>query len=332
MSYLRLYLTLLIFGICTVIYCQEIDSPGYRTITLADPTIFRDKGTYYLYGTGSGGAANVGSGFVVYTSADLKIWDGPAGAAGGLALRSGDAYGTRGFWAPQVIRYNNKFYMAYTANEQIGIAVADNPGGPFVNPSMKAIDESVKQIDPFIFIDGDGKKYLYHVRLINGNRIFVAELNDDLMSIKPETLKECISAEVKWENTAGAQWPVAEGPTVIKHRNLYYLIYSANDFRNPDYAVGYATSKSPLGPWTKSADSPFISRSIIGENGTGHGDVLDMGNGDLLYVFHTHFSKEAVNPRKTAIAEIRFVKEKHEKTDKLVLDSTTFRYLNCKLH
>ena len=308
-------------------YCQKSDSPGLRIITLADPTIFFHDKIYYLYGTGSGGTANSVNGFVVYTSPDLVNWDGPAGANNGLVLKRGDAFGTKGFWAPQVIQYNKNFFFAYTANEQIGIAVADNPAGPFTNSSLKPIDESVKQIDPFIYIDGDGKKYLYHVRLINGNRIFVAELNDDLMSIKPETLRECINASDKWENTNGASWPVAEGPTVIRHRNLYYLIYSANDFRNPDYAVGYATSTSPLGPWIKSADSPFITKEIARENGPGHGDVLFTGERKMFYVFHTHFSEEAVSPRKTAIAEIRFVKDKQDKIDKLVLDSTTFRYI-----
>ena len=321
----------LVFGISSATYCQKSDLPGARIITLADPTIFHYKKTFYLYGTGSGGAANTGSGFVVYTSTDLRNWDGPAGAEDGLVLKRGDTFGTKGFWAPQVIGYNNKFYMAYTANEQIGIAVADNPAGPFINPSLKPIDESVKQIDPFIFFDSDGKKYMYHVRLINGNRIFVAELNDDLMSIKPETLRECISAEAGWENSAGAKWPVAEGPTVIRHRNLYYLIYSANDFRNPDYAVGYATSPSPMGPWIKSVDNPILSKGSTAENGTGHGDILKIGNGHLLYVFHTHFSKETVSPRKTAVGEIRFVKDKQGKPDKLIFDSTTFRYLNCKI-
>jgi len=323
-----------IFAFCigSASFGQKNDSSEMRTITLADPTIFQHKKTFYLYGTGSGGAANTESGFVVYTSNDLKTWDGLAGSNNGLVLKKGDAFGTKGFWAPQVIGYNNKFYMAFTANEQIGIAVSDNPVGPFINQSLKPIEESVKQIDPFIFIDRNGKKYLYHVRLINGNRIFVAELNDDLMSIKPETLRECISAEDKWENTAGATWPVAEGPTVLKHRNLYYLIYSANDFRNPDYAVGYATSTTPIGPWIKSSDSPFLSRRIVGEFGTGHGDILTVGNRHLLYVFHTHFSKEVVGPRKTAIVEIRFVKGKDGKPDKLVIDSTTFRYLNCKIH
>ncbi len=75
------------------------------------------------------------------------------------------------------------------------------------------------------------------MKLQNGNRIFVAEMKPDLSDVVPGTEKECIASTEGWENTAGACWPVAEGPTVLKHKNLYYLIYSANDFRNKDYAV-----------------------------------------------------------------------------------------------
>ncbi|HPJ60674.1 MAG TPA: glycoside hydrolase family 43 protein [Bacteroidales bacterium] len=330
MKYVKwlLLITILLAGNLT--FCQKEDASATRDILLADPTIFLNKNTYYLTGTGSGANAGSGSGFVVYTSGDLKTWKGPAGTDGGFILKRGDAFGSKGFWAPQIIKYNNWFYIAYTANEKIALAVSVNPSGPFLNPSLRPIDDTLKQIDPFIFIDDDGKKYLYHVRLTRGNRIFVAELNDDLMSIKPETLRECISATEKWENTAGAGWPVAEGPTVIKHKDLYYLIYSANDFRNPDYAVGYATSKSPLGPWIKSHDNPIIHRGIVGVNGPGHGDILAVGRRHLYYVFHTHFSEEAVSPRKTAIGELRFLKDPKGGYGKLVFVKTSFRYLSVK--
>ena len=87
--------------------------------------------------------------------------------------------------------------------------------------------------------------------------IYVAELNDDLMSIKPGTLTKATLAGEEWENTARVEWPVTEGPTVLKKNNRYYLLYSANDFRNPDYAVGYAVSESPLGPWKKAEGNPI---------------------------------------------------------------------------
>jgi len=298
--------------LCAFAACSQeksTDKPAEtkaNAILLADPTIFYDSGTYYLYGTTGGETPLNGQGFMVYTSSDLQKWEGPAGAQNGLALKKGDAFGDKGFWAPQVLKYNNKFYMIYTANENIAIASSTSPLGPFKNESQKPIIETGNQIDPFIFIDEDGKKYLYHVRLTKGNRIFVAEINDDLQSIKPETLTECISGTLPWENTQNTDWPVTEGPTVLKYDGLYYLIYSANDFRNPDYAVGYATSKSPLGPWEKSTDSPIISRKNVKQSGIGHGDVFWDKNNKMHYVLHTHFSESTVSPRKTGIISIDF--------------------------
>ena len=290
------HIVLLFF--CSVnLFAQNTDDQIY----LADPTIFLNEGTYYLYGT-KGDNTIEGEGFLVYTSQDLKTWKGPAGINDGFALKKGDAFGTKGFWAPQVFKYDSKYYMAYTANEHIAIASSESPLGPFVN-DKKALEAPVKQIDPFIFFD-DGKAYLFHVRLQNGNRIFVAEMTSDLKQIKTETLTECITAEKGWENTQNVDWPVSEGPTVIKKDNLYYLLYSANDFRNPDYAVGYATSESPLGPWIKSKTNPIISKENLGLNGTGHGDLFLDKNGMLNYVLHTHLSDSVVAPRKTALVKV----------------------------
>lgn len=277
------------------------DSAG--EINLADPTIFFHDKIYYLYGTVD---QNVNNGFTVYTSTDLENWEGPKGATDGYALHKTNVFGDKGFWAPQVFVYGDKFYMAYTANENIAIAESNSPLGPFKQAKKEALAAPVKQIDPFVFMDDDGKKYLYHVRLKDGNRIFVAEMEDDLSGIKEETLVECISAEEPWENTENVSWPVAEGPSVLKKDGLYYLIYSANDFRNIDYGVGYAVSSHPLGPWEKFDGNPIITRKDLKVNGTGHGDFLKDENGKLIYVFHTHQSDEAVAPRKTAIINLSF--------------------------
>jgi xylan 1,4-beta-xylosidase len=289
---------------------------------LADPTIFHFKNTYYLYGTVE---RNAGNGFLVYTSTDLKKWQ-LLNKNDGFALRKGDAFGRSGFWAPQVFFHKDKFYMAYVANEQIAIAESNSPEGPFTQTKKDSLATSVKQIDPFVFIDDDGKKYLYHVRLVNGNRIFVAVLNDDFSSIRPGTLRECIAATDDWENAAHATWPVAEGPTVIKHNSVYYLFYTANDFRNPDYAVGYATSNNPLGPWTKHQGNPILNKAMIGINGTGHGDFFSKGK-ELFYVFHTHNSNTKVGPRNTALMKASFKKGTKNNTDELVMIDKSFYFL-----
>jgi beta-xylosidase len=306
-------------GICQT--SEKLLSADSSIIHLADPTILYYNNKYYLYGTVEG---NSGNGFLVYVSTKRKQWV-LSDLNNGFALKKGDGFGTAGFWAPQVFFHNKKFYMAYTANENIAIAESDNPVGPFQQVIKQQLQAPVKQIDPFVFIN-DGKVYLYHVRLTNGNRIFVAEMTEDLSAIKQETLRECITATETWENTANAKWPVAEGPSVLKHKGVYYLFYSANDFRNPDYAVGYATSNDPLGPWTKHTGNPILNKQLINASGPGHGDFLKAKN-HLYYVFHTHTSHTKVAPRKTALLRARFKKKKNTAMDNVEMNQKSFYFL-----
>ncbi|MCH7411305.1 glycoside hydrolase family 43 protein [Belliella sp. DSM 111904] len=297
--------------------------PTIAPIYSADPTIFQHEGIYYLYGTVDN---DPNTGFEVYTSDDLVNWEGPAGENGGLALHRNNVYGDQGFWAPQVFERDGVFYMAYTANENIAIATSTSPLGPFTQENQVAIAAPVKQIDPFVFFDDDGKVYLYFVRLSDGNKMYVAEMTEDLMSIKEETVQLCIEADQPWENTESANWSVAEGPTVIKHNGKYYFVYSANDFRNPDYAVGYAVSDSPTGPWIKSTSNPILSRNTVNENGPGHGDIFSDAAGNWYYVLHTHFNSSRATPRKTAIIKAEFVSGDNGEDD-LVFYPEEFRFL-----
>ena len=284
------------------------------TIALADPTIFYTAGTYYLYGTGSP------DGFPVYTSKDLINWD----RSTAKALSRGDTYGTGGFWAPQVFTANKKFYMAYAANEHIALAQAPNPIGPFKQATLHSVSLPGRQIDPYIFRDTNGQRYMYYVNLKDGNRIYTARLKQDLTDVDATTVTACLEVSAAWENTSRAPWPVAEGPTVIKVRNLYYLFYSANDYRNIDYAVGYATAPSPLGPWTKFSGNPILSRLNTSHNGSGHGDVFTGKDGKLYYVFHTHQSQTKTGRRKTAIIEL-VISDSNPAVISVV--PNTFRYL-----
>jgi xylan 1,4-beta-xylosidase len=325
MKYSIIICLLLLLGNGQKIHSQENKTTLEKDqIYLADPTIFSYKNNYYLYGTTGGLYPN--QGFKVYTSGDLQKWKGPVGKSNGLALEKGSSFGDTRFWAPQIFEHQNMFYMFYTANEHIASATSKSPLGPFTNSKKTELKSDVKQIDPFVFFDDNGKKYLYHVRLENGNRIFAAELNDSLTSIKPETLTECIAVTSGWEDTQNVPWKVAEGPTVVKHKGTYYLFYSANDFRNPDYAVGYATSKSPLGPWKKSEQNPIIDKTKLGINGTGHGDVFTDYEGQLYYVFHTHLSNTEVGIRKSAILKIKY-KEKEGFEDQIEIDIQSFYFL-----
>ena len=111
--------TLLCFASCSKSNSQQapkpdppepvVDSSTYQ----ADPTVFFEKGTYYLYGTNDEAPDN---GIKVFTSTDRKIWYNPPSVSDGMALRKQESFGTAGFWAPQVFKYGGKYYMAYVAN------------------------------------------------------------------------------------------------------------------------------------------------------------------------------------------------------------------------
>lgn len=310
---------------CGKLFSQTLENPVPKpfvdsSIYQADPTIFFYKGTYYLYGTNDKAPDN---GIKVFTSANLKTWQTPKTFNNdGYALRKPESFGSAGFWAPQVWNYNRVFYMAYVANEQIAIAKSNAPLGPFSANSPLAFKQ--KNIDPFIFIDGNRKKYLFYVDISNGNRIFVAEMTDDFSAVKPETHTLCITATEPWETIKDN---VIEGPTVIKHNGLYYLIYSANNFISPGYAVGYATSSNVNGPWQKYTGNPILSKKNTGQPGPGHGDIFFDKNNNMYYVFHTHNSNTSAIPRRTAIVKASFVKDGSGSPDKLVMDGSKFFFL-----
>lgn len=266
-------------------------------LPIADPYILYHNDKYYAYGTRI-------NGFEVYTSEDLKHWK----RGENLALSPENSWGDKWYWAPEVyyIASKNMFYMYYTVNEHICVATSTSPEGPFIQTEKKPIVENEKGIDTSFFMDDDGTAYLYFVRFTGGNVIWVAEMNKDLKSIKQETLKQCINAESSWEKKQGT---IAEGPSLLKRGNTYYLLYSANHYESQDYAVGYATSSSPLGPWKKYSGNPILRRdktAADGLVGTGHGAPFVCADGSYKYIFHAHASTSSVGPRTSYINDLHF--------------------------
>lgn len=269
-------------------------------IFLADPTIFTDNGKYYLSGTRFVDP----QGFPLLESDDLTHWT-YARPDMMILRKGGNSYGTTGFWAPQIFKDGDNYLLAYTANEQTVVASSPSINGVYSQTTLTPIDGSQKNIDPFIFRDDDGKYYLYHVRFGGGNYLWGAEFNPTTGKIVDGTLTKCFANTQPWEHTgAYPSDPIMEGPTVIKLDGMYYLFYSANHFQSIDYAVGYAYSESPLGPWTKNENNPMINRSIVGEKGSGHGDIFFDNEGNMRYVYHVHCNDNQANPRRTRIVKL----------------------------
>lgn len=276
---------------------------------LADPFVFRHGDTYYLYGTTDEGS----KGIVVYRSDDLVNWGEPVGARDGWALHKDDVWGDRWFWSPEVVYHRNKFYMIYTVEERLAVATSDSPLGPFTPPKPGGgpYHPDVREIGHKTLFDDDGRVYIYFSRLEGGNVIYGAELSDDLLSFKEGSARRLFDASQPWEHTKDnphPEWPVAEAPFVMKHGGLYYLFYTANHFRSPDYAVGYATAPGPLGPFTKYAGNPVV-RSTETIKGPGTTSMVRAPSGDWYMFYHAHLQPGRVTPRKTLMDRVEFVKQ-----------------------
>ncbi len=258
----------------------------------ADPFILAYEGKYYIYPTTynlpeDSEEYKKTEGYKVFESSDLVNWE-----CKGYALDSKDVKGDKWFWAPEITVRDGKLYMVYTSEEHIGIAVADNPLGPFKQEEKKWLSER-SAIDGHFFVDDDGQTYLYYVRFDHGNKICVAKMSDDLMSIDESTETLLISAEDPWETV---DCLVTEGPFVLKHNGLYYLTYSANHTRNHAYAVGYAVSDNPFGPFKKYEGNPVLhsSETVVG---VGHHSFATLSDGRILCAYHSHNSPEQFQPR-----------------------------------
>lgn len=267
----------------------------------ADPFVLLVDGTYYHYAT------NDPDGYHVQVSTDLIHWEDR-----GYCLHKNDVQGEKWFWAPEILATHGKYYMVYTADEHLGLAIADAPTGPFVQKKKGWLSER-HAIDGHLEVGADGCVYLYYVRFDGGNVIYgtkLAETVDEFVALAEagelaigEEVR-LLAAEEPWETHMGK---VAEGPFILQHGGKYYLTYSANDYQSPLYAVGYAVSDTPLGTYKKYAGNPIL----VGHGdmvGTGHHSFTTTKDGkDLLCVYHCHNSRNEIHPRLTCIAPAGFV-------------------------
>lgn len=208
-------------------------------------------------------------------------------------------------------------------NFLIGVAVSDSPTGPFVEMSDRPLfDPGYPIIDANVFFDDDGRCYLYFSRCcykhpveseiadwarkegmfdeieeswVYGIEItpdFTGVIGEPVLLLRPPVAMDDKQAE--WESRSVTSGEVnrrwTEGSFLIKRDGTYYMMYSANFFGGENYAVGYATSASPLGPFVKSPDNPVLEKNTSEGGivtGVGHNSITWSRDGKQLYcVYH----------------------------------------------
>lgn len=189
-------------------------------------------------------------------------------------------------WAPQCVERNGKFYLYCPVHKTnggmaIAVGVSDSPTGPFKDLGYPLVDEGDwNDIDPTVFIDDDGKAYLYF-----GNpELRYVILNDDMISYDKElgVQKIAMTAEAFGKGGHMTGTTYGEGPWFYKRNGLYYMVYAG--FREGIHQehLAYSTSSSPIGPWK-------YGGVIMTEEGgifTNHPGICDFKGHSYLF-YHT---------------------------------------------
>ncbi len=138
-------------------------------------------------------------------------------------------------YAPDCAYRDGKYYLYFcTGNYREGVAVSDRPEGPFENP----VQLPCGGIDPAVFIDDDGRVYYYWGQF----RASAVELNPDMCTFDENKVVSRIVTE--------EEHGFHEGSSMRKHNGIYYYVYPCVFREGKPTCLAYATSDSPLGPFT----------------------------------------------------------------------------------
>ncbi|MDA3878989.1 MAG: family 43 glycosylhydrolase [Prolixibacteraceae bacterium] len=252
--------------------------PGY----FADPTIKKFDGVYYIYSTSDG--IKLASGQpTVWISYDFENWYNQE-------LDIELPVGLTNCWAPDVVKGADHKYYYYMGNCQFGCNiygyVSDNPIGPWkpLNEGKPVIPvgsgkEHLPALDAQFLLDDDGSLYSYFGTWCTSfDGVGWVKINSkDMHTIENEGY---IPIE---------QLPHAfEAAYPIKMNDKYILMYSSGDCRLSSYAVHYAHSDSPTGPFTYGENNPILETNADHTiDGPGHHSILKEGN-DYYILYHRH--------------------------------------------
>jgi len=269
----------------------------------ADPFILKDGDDYYLYPT-KDSEGWVYDKFHVFHSKDLVNWDGPYLA---LDLSRDVKWANSQAWAPGLNKYNGKYYMYFSAEAQIGVAVADSPLGPFKDmlgkPLIKRDEYNCQSIDADLFIDEDNQPYL----LWGQGKCWIAPLNEDMVSFK----KEPVLLSDYFYKSRGKDPNVFdagiynEGPHLQKIDGKYLLTWSNYDTRDPRYQICYAVSDHVYGPY-EAPENNRVTQPSQSHFGTGHASMAEY-KGNWYLAYHRLIDRDRTLLRETCISKVESI-------------------------
>ena len=304
-------------------YVNDLDE-----VPLPDPHVLYDDGKYYITGTSDTGGARIAD---IYVTEDFNYFE-YKGKIYDPTLYNGWEQSNPAIYAPELYCFDGVYYLYYSAiSKHDGIRYnsvvkSDSPLGPFepiVTDEVDGLNNplfvhgSRTALDSTIFVDSDGKMYMYYSVAYKGQYIAGVEMENPYTA-KWDTYKELVfpgtidseSEEkvLEWECYRGTH--IAEAPYMIKSNGKYFLTYSVNGCWNKYYNVCYAVGDSPLGnfekPYTEGQlwtnlilgyPGPRDSEDLVYKqwsgfaSGTGHHCFFNIGD-QIMIGYHAHRNRD----------------------------------------
>lgn len=253
-----------------------------------DPSFLRDGKDYYVVHS----SFDYYPGLLIWHSTDLMNWEPVANALNKYV---------GAVWAPDLIKYNNKFYIYFPANNTNFVITADSINGPWSEP----VDLKIGNIDPGHVTDDKGNRFLY---FSNGG--YVA-LSKDGLSVTSE-LKHVYDG---WK--IPKEWSIEcfcmEGPKLFKRGEYYYLTVAEGGTAGPatSHMVISARSKSPFGPWENSPHNPIVHTESSSETwwSKGHSTIFEDANGKWWMILHAYEKNFYNLGRQTLLQPVEWTKD-----------------------
>lgn len=267
-------------------------------VYIADPSahVWLD-GKLYIYGSRDESPAYYCSWrYDVISSSDLKNWVISENTFTSKGVNDQVSYADGLLYAPDTQYKNGIYYLYYCLSDKTkteGVATSKSPLGPFINGQnidVKGID----QIDPAVFIDDDGQAYYMWGQFTAK----MAKLKTNMKELDLSTVKDNIVTE--------KEHFFHEGGYMVKRNGIYYFIYAHMGRAGMPTAIGYATSRFPMGPF-KYGGVIIDNDHCDPGNWNNHGSIAEFNK--QWYVFYHRSTHGSNTMRKTCIEPIRFNKD-----------------------
>ena len=258
-------------------------------INIRDPFVLVHDGAYYLYGTRGETCWGLADGFDVYVSRDLEDWEGPHVCF----HNDGTFWADRNYWAPEVYRYGDAFYMFASfkhpdVKRGTAILKAESPQGPFHPHSDGCVTpRDWECLDGTLYVSKAGTPYMVfcHEWVQAGDgEVCAIPLTKDLSAPAGEAFLLFHASDAPWckvmHHSSGVSGCVTDGPFLWRTSDGTLLCLWAS-FSEGGYTEGVAVSDNG------EIDGHFTQVEPLFMDDGGHGMVFRALDGQLYLTLHS---------------------------------------------